>query len=53
MEEDARRVGHLVEGGAYEDEVGEDLVGVVKVVAEEVRVDLGEVGARGVAVEEA
>lgn len=42
--EDASGVREVVEGGAEGDEVGEDLVGMVEAMAEEVGVDLGEVG---------
>lgn len=50
--EDANGVGHPVEGAADGDEVGEDLVGLVEAVAEEVGVDLGEPGPGLAAVEE-
>lgn len=50
--EDASGVGHPVEGAADGDEVGEDLVGLVEAVAEEVGVDLGESGPGLAAVEE-
>ena len=51
--EDAPRVAHFVNGAADGDEVGEDLVGLVEAVAEEVGVDFGELFAGFVAVEEA
>lgn len=50
--EDARGVGHPVEGAADRDEVREDLVGLIEAVAEEVGVDLGEPGPGLAAVEE-
>lgn len=51
--EDEASVRGLVERGADGDEVGKDLVGLVEVVAEEVGVDLGELGSGFAAVEEA
>ena len=44
---------HFVKGPANGDEVGEDLVGLVEAVAEEVGMDFRESGSRFVAMEEA
>lgn len=41
---DAIGIGNFVESSANGDEMGEDLVGLVKVVTEEVGVDLSEMG---------
>lgn len=50
---DAICVSHFVKAPANGDEMGEDLVGLVEAVAEEVGVDLGELGSGFVAMEEA
>jgi hypothetical protein len=50
---DAICVTHFVKSPANGDEVCEDLVGLVEAMAEEVGVDLGELGSGFVAVEEA
>lgn len=53
MVKDPIRVGHFVERPANGDEMGEDLVGLVKSMAEEVGVDLGELCSCFMAMEEA
>lgn len=53
MVKDAIRVGHFVQRPANGDEMGEDLVGMVKSMAEEVSVDLRELGSGFMAMEEA
>lgn len=50
---DAICVSHFVKGPANGDEVREDLVGLVEAMAEEVGMDLRELGSGFVAVEEA
>lgn len=44
-------ISHLVQGATHRDEVGEDLVGLVEVVAEDVGVYLGKLGSGFPAVE--
>lgn len=43
--EDERSIVHSVKGGTYGDEVGQDLVGLVERVADDVSVDLSELSA--------
>lgn len=52
LSEDTSGVGHLVEGAADGDKVREDLIGLVEAVAEEVGVDLGDLGPGLAAMEE-
>lgn len=51
MLEDEGCVEHFIKGTADGDEVGEELVGVVKMVAKDVGMDLSEMGSRFVTVE--
>lgn len=53
MLEDEGRVKHFVKGAADGNEVGEELVRVVKVVAKDMGMDLSELGSRFVTVEKA
>ena len=46
-------IGNAVERGANGDEMGENLVGLMEAMAEEVGVDLSEMGSRFVAVKKA
>lgn len=50
--EEARGVRDSAEGGADGDEVGEDLIGLLEAMAEEVAMDFGEVTAGLAAVKE-
>lgn len=50
---DAIRVGHFAQRSTDTDKMREDLVGLVKAMAEKVGVDLGEMGPSFLAVEEA
>lgn len=52
LAKDAICVSHFVKGAANGDKVGEDLVRLVEVVAEEMGMDFGESGSGFVAVEE-
>lgn len=47
---DAIGIGNLVESGANGDEMGEDLIGLMKAMAEEMGVDLSEMGSGFMAV---